>query len=154
MKNLIIYFFLFLGSLNVMSAQDYQLSYERGSFINQDGLKANWKNADHLFAFDPIFLDQYKQYRKTRKTANSLAVACLAQTVTGLALIYGLSGSCSDIICGGQAVGIILFAITAPITGIVGIVVAATASGRKSKLITRLVILRTSCICLFYTLEA
>ena len=135
MKHAIFSIIILSLSLSKAKTQSYELNYKRGSFTNEKGEKAHWEDAFHLFDYDDHLLDRYEKYRLSRKTANSLGIACLAQAAGGLILIWGFNSSCDNIICSEQAIGIVLFVVTAPLTGLIGIIVAASASGRKSKLI-------------------
>lgn len=128
---IVICLFFYLSS----SAQDKELKYSWGTFTIENGDQAKWKNADHFFEHDQDLLNRYTKFRSTKKTANALGIACLIQAGVGAGLIFIPGNSYCESICEHQLIGLGIFVLTAPITGLAGIVVAAVASGQKSKLI-------------------
>jgi hypothetical protein len=115
-------------------AQENKLNYSWGHFNIDDGGKTHWKSADHLFEHDQELLNKYVSFRNAKKTANILGIACLTQAVTGLAILFIPNKRCESL-CEHHFIGLALFALTAPATGLIGIVVAGVASARKSKLV-------------------
>jgi len=132
-KSLILLVVLTLCCLNQSYSQQ-KLNYSWGTFSTDTGQKADWKNAHYLFEHDAELLEQYKKFRSTKKTANGLGIATIAQVGVGLLLAMTNGNNCG-FICAHQVFGILMVVGTAPLTGLIGIIVAATASSRKSMLI-------------------
>lgn len=135
MKSKSLFIILCLFCCTSMTAQVSKLNYSWGTFSTKNGEKANWKNANHLFEHDQDLLNKYVKFRSAKKTANALGIACLVQASVGAGLIFIPGSNYCESICEHQIIGIGLLILTAPATGLIGIVAAGVASGRKSKLI-------------------